>query len=312
MFQPDLVQEIVKTIQRRVSTPVTIKCRIGVDDLDSYDSLKHFVTQTCVLTGVKKVVLHARKAISGLNTKQNRAVPPLCYNVVHQLAKDFPDIAVVLNGGVQTLEDTEKLLNDAFLYDYDPSNSYNDIHWNVLGKRDFGTSQCDDSLDGSLASSPLRVELPPVHGVMLGRAVYNNPLLLCTADSRFYRQRDPCLSRRQILERYMDYCDQMQGDSTAPTRVVSSSAKKEAKEVKITCSILLNAMRNVINQVKNVNKYRQVLNDVYVEEVRRLGGKDVHANPSARTVIEEAMRVLDPDQLDAPLGDVDFHPHALA
>lgn len=304
MLNPELVQQIVLAMQRRVQCGITIKCRIGIDDLDSYEDLRTFINTSCLQTGVRKVVLHARKAVSGLNTKQNRAVPPLHHSIAHQLAKDYPDIQFVLNGGVQALDEAAQHLQPDWLYRYDPSNPFNDVHWSVLGKRALENADSDQF-----------IALPAVHGVMLGRSAYNNPLLLANADSQFYGLRDPCLSRRMILERYMDYCDFVQSDA-GPEKVIPASSHAhghghaEDKVSKVTCAILLNAMRNVINQVKHVNKFRQELNDVYVSEVRRLGGKDV-ANPSARLVIDQAMQVLDQDELDAPLGNMDFYPDAV-
>eukprot|EP00981_Chlorochromonas_danica_P015302 scaffold11566_cov156-Ochromonas_danica.AAC.2 len=315
MLQPTLVQEIVKTIQRRVSTPITIKCRVGIDEQDSYADLCHFIEETCLRTGVKKVILHARKAITGLNTKQNRAVPPLHPTLAHQLVKDYPDLTFVLNGGIQDVVDGSNHIEPkTWTFPFNPLDPYHSTYWTVLGKRVLDTSTPSSS---SIVSAPnvedeilaSGLQLPGVHGVMLGRAVYNNPLVLAQADSRVYGKRDPCLTRRQILERYMDYCDYMQSEQ-GPARLVSGHDKKEPRVSKITCSILLNAMRNVINHVKHVNKYRQQLNDIYIEEVNRLGGKDV-ANPSARLVIEGAMEALDEEELDAPLGDVEFYPNDL-
>ena len=77
MLEPDLVREIVSSMQRRVSIPVTVKCRIGADEKDSYEELKHFIH--CARDGgARKFIIHSRKCfLSGLTTKQNRDIPPL-------------------------------------------------------------------------------------------------------------------------------------------------------------------------------------------------------------------------------------------
>jgi len=103
MAEPDLVAQCISAMQQRVSIPVTVKSRIGIDDLDSYDALRHFVA-TVADAGCNDFIIHARKAwLKGLSPKQNREVPPLRYEVVYQIKKDFPDLNISLNGGVTTL-----------------------------------------------------------------------------------------------------------------------------------------------------------------------------------------------------------------
>ena len=97
MEEPDLVREIVYQMQRRTQQVVTVKCRLGVDNKDSYDELCLFL-RSCNAGGVRKFVMHSRKCIlKGLTTKQNRGIPPLRYDVVHRLMVDFPDLTFVLN-----------------------------------------------------------------------------------------------------------------------------------------------------------------------------------------------------------------------
>ena len=107
MEEPDYVREIVQQMQRRSSKPITIKCRIGVDNKDSYEELCHFIQQTH-LGGVQKFVIHSRKCfLKGLSTKQNRDVPPLKYDIVHRLVHDFPDLTFILNGGIMNFEEAK-------------------------------------------------------------------------------------------------------------------------------------------------------------------------------------------------------------
>lgn len=105
MKQPELVAECVVAMMDVVDIPVTIKTRIGVDDLDSDENLAHFVRQTAS-AGCRVFIIHARKAwLKGLSPKENREVPPLCYDVVYRLKQDFPELAIVLNGGIKTVSD---------------------------------------------------------------------------------------------------------------------------------------------------------------------------------------------------------------
>jgi tRNA-dihydrouridine synthase A len=104
MKDPNLVAECVHAMRQVVSIPVTVKTRIGVDDQDSYELLQQFV-QTVAATGCDTFIVHARKAwLNGLNPRQNRAVPPLRYEVVHQLKQDFKQLTIVINGGIATSE----------------------------------------------------------------------------------------------------------------------------------------------------------------------------------------------------------------
>jgi tRNA-dihydrouridine synthase A len=110
MLEPDLVAECVAAMQHAVTIPVTVKSRIGVDDQDSYEALVNFVA-AIAQAGCTTFIIHARKAwLSGLSPKQNREVPPLRYDSVYQLKTDFPDLEIILNGGITTLEQADEIL----------------------------------------------------------------------------------------------------------------------------------------------------------------------------------------------------------
>jgi len=110
MAEPELVAECVAAMAQAVSIPVTVKNRIGIDDRDSYEQLTHFIG-TVAGGGCRRFIVHARKAwLSGLSPKQNREVPPLRYDVVYQLKIDFPELEIILNGGVTSLEQTADIL----------------------------------------------------------------------------------------------------------------------------------------------------------------------------------------------------------
>src|SRR5690606_8685057 len=102
MREPALVADCVRAMRDAVAIPVTVKHRIGVDRLESYGFVRDFVG-TVAQAGCRVFVVHARNAwLDGLSPKDNRTVPPLRYPVVAQLARDFPALVFVLNGGLRT------------------------------------------------------------------------------------------------------------------------------------------------------------------------------------------------------------------
>lgn len=110
MAKADLVAESVAEMQSVVKIPVTVKTRIGIDDLDSYDFLCDFV-QKVHQTGCNEFIIHARKAwLSGLSPKQNREIPPLDYERVYQLKRDFPQLYISINGGIKTIAEMQQHL----------------------------------------------------------------------------------------------------------------------------------------------------------------------------------------------------------
>jgi len=110
MLTPTLVADCIKAMRDAVTVPVTLKHRIGVDERDSYPELADFVG-TLAEAGCQTFIVHARKAwLAGLSPKENREVPPLCYEIVHRLKQDFPALEVILNGGIQTLDEAERQL----------------------------------------------------------------------------------------------------------------------------------------------------------------------------------------------------------
>lgn len=107
MLSPDRVADCIASMKSAVSIPVTVKCRIGVDNQDSYQELCHFI-EKIAHAGCETVIIHARKAwLNGLSPKENREVPPLRYEVVYQIKQDFPKLSIVINGGIKTLADIE-------------------------------------------------------------------------------------------------------------------------------------------------------------------------------------------------------------
>ena len=111
MLEPNLVAESVASMKAVTSIPVTVKCRIGIDHQDSYEALHQFIEKVSQ-AGCSIFIIHARKAwLSGLNPKENRTLPPLQYEVVHRIKKDFPHLQIIINGGFKALAEIETELD---------------------------------------------------------------------------------------------------------------------------------------------------------------------------------------------------------
>jgi tRNA-dihydrouridine synthase A len=137
MREPEVVADCVAAMRAAVSLPITVKCRIGVDDQDPEQSLRTMI-DICAAAGVDVFAVHARKAwLEGLSPKENRDVPPLDYDLVYRVKRERPNLTILINGGIETLEQAEEHLRH-------------------------------------------------VDGVMLGRAAYQNPILLADVDARFF------------------------------------------------------------------------------------------------------------------------------
>jgi tRNA-dihydrouridine synthase A len=105
MAEPQLVAECIAAMNSRVKIPVTVKCRIGIDDMDDYAGLEHFV-DTVAAAGCEHFIVHARKAwLQGLSPKQNREIPPLRYDDVYRLKASHPSMTITINGGIRTSEE---------------------------------------------------------------------------------------------------------------------------------------------------------------------------------------------------------------
>ena len=191
MLKPQLVRRICHEMIRRVGhdVPVTVKCRLGADDCDSYEELLDFVN-IVKSSGAEHFIFHARKCLlNGLSTKENRSVPPLRYEWVHRLKREFPDLRISLNGGVRTLEQAAKELNL-------PSNN-NDNNTNS-----FPHNRTD------------------LDSVMIGRGAWHTPWIFTQADTRIFGEKtNPATgrSRRDIIVEYCDYVERFM--NTCPPKL---------------------------------------------------------------------------------------------
>ena len=112
MKEPDLVADCVSKMQAVTKLPVTIKTRIGYDDTEDYENLYNFI-EKLKNAGIKTFIIHARKAILGKFTpKQNLNIPPLKYDFVYRLKKDFPNEEIIINGGITSTDDVKTHLNE--------------------------------------------------------------------------------------------------------------------------------------------------------------------------------------------------------
>ena len=110
MKTPKIVSECVRAMQDVSQLPITIKCRIGVDDMDEVKGLDNFIDQVSA-EGVKLFVIHARKALlNGLSPKQNREIPPLDYSRVGALKKRRADLKIIINGGIKSIQEGQNLV----------------------------------------------------------------------------------------------------------------------------------------------------------------------------------------------------------
>ena len=149
MAEPDLVARCVAAMRGAVEIPVTVKCRIGIDDQDSEADFQRFI-DTVAETGCKHFIVHARKAwLAGLSPKQNREVPPIDYERVHRLKLARPELTVVINGGIASLEEAERHLAH--------------VDGVMLGRAAYQTpymlAQVDRRIFGASTTSPSRTDV---------------------------------------------------------------------------------------------------------------------------------------------------------
>ena len=196
MEEPELVNDCIKAMQEVVSIPITVKCRIGINERDDIDFLNNFVSKI-FNPKLKTLIVHARVAIlKGLTPRQNRQIPPLKYDNVYQLVNEFPDLQIILNGGIRDV---------------------------------------DESIE----------HLKKVHGVMLGRSPYDNPMIVSNVDSRIFNESDIGNDRKTILKKYLDYCiDQAhEGQPYSKTLKHVFGLNRGLKNAKSFRSLLLKTMQ---------------------------------------------------------------------
>ena len=177
MAFPKEVANIVKAMKEATDKPVSIKHRIGIDGknilpasfertlLDKYEDMVNFINTTKKI-GVNKYIIHARIAIlAGLDPKQNRSIPPLRYDEVYRVKKEYPDLHIEINGGIKTVKEIDE-------------------------------------------------HLKYVDSVMLGREIYDNPMIL-TEFGKYYGK-DINITRKEIIEKMIYYVENMEKQQIRP------------------------------------------------------------------------------------------------
>ncbi|XP_010534243.1 PREDICTED: uncharacterized protein LOC104809852 isoform X1 [Tarenaya hassleriana] len=165
MLEPKFVGEAMSVIAANTNASVTVKCRIGVDNHDSYNELCDFIYKVSSLSPTRHFIIHSRKALlRGLSPTDNRRVPPLKYEYFYALLRDFPDLKFTINGGINSVVEANAALKAG------------------------------------------------AHGVMVGRAAYNNPWqTLGHVDTAIYGSTSSGITRRQVIEQYQVYGDSVLG-----------------------------------------------------------------------------------------------------
>ena len=197
MIEPKLVQKCLNAMKRTVSIPVTAKCRTGIDKIEDYDFLRCFV-EGIANQNVATIIIHARNAIlKGLSPRQNRTIPPLKYDYVYRIKEDFPELQIIINGGIDSLTEAKDHLQN-------------------------------------------------VDGVMLGRAPYDNPMMLEDVDSEIFGGPRKQILRLDILKEYLAYLE-------------------ELDDPKIRLNQVLKHIYGLNKGLKNARKYRYEINQIMKE-----------------------------------------------
>ena len=197
MIEPKLVQTCLNAMKQSVSIPVTAKCRTGIDKIEDYDFLRSFV-EGIANQNIATIIIHARNAIlKGLSPRQNRTIPPLKYDYVYRIKEDFPELEIIINGGIDSLIEAKD-------------------------------------------------HLQKVDGVMLGRAPYDNPMMLEDVDSEIFGEPKKRISRLDILKEYLNYLENLDNP-------------------KIRLNQVLKHIYGLNKGLKNARKYRYEINQIMKE-----------------------------------------------
>lgn len=200
MKKADIALDLVRSMQENVSgqMPVSVKCRVGVDDLDDIDFIHDFIEK--LIPVCTRFVLHARKCVlDGLyNAKQNRTIPPLQFPRVYELCRRFPQAEFWINGGIRTLADAKSICYGSSLGVHRPEK-----HCTLP------CASCN-SPHGSCTVPPFECAPPNLRGCMMGRAAIDNPAIFWDVDRYFFGLKaNPCQNRRQVLEQYCQYLEDL-------------------------------------------------------------------------------------------------------
>uniref|UniRef100_A0A7S0FLY9 DUS-like FMN-binding domain-containing protein n=1 Tax=Pyrodinium bahamense TaxID=73915 RepID=A0A7S0FLY9_9DINO len=271
MLRKEVVRDIIHAMSRVVQIPVTVKCRLGVDDQDSPEFTRQFV-ETVAQGGCRHFIIHARKAwLSGLSPAQNRTIPPLHYPRVLELCRTFPYLSFTLNGGVTDIGHARALLG---FPNKELCGETQELVESAWGWHEAGAE------GGSFLALPSNLQ-----GIMIGRGAMTNPVMLWDVDHAIYGDAKPSkpLTRRRLLESYSSYLEEVhpEGDSERSVGSVHLATKP-------TLGLFSGLRGNKAFRVAMDNLMR-------VKANRELG--PAHILAEAMKVVEEA----NPGLLDDPL-----------
>ena len=206
MKQAEVAESVVQAMKEAAppGKPVSVKCRIGVDELDNLEYIVEFLkrlSKHCTI-----FYLHARKCLLGgiLTPAQNRVVPPLNYARVYEICRLFPDCEFYINGGIPDLKAAKAICYGSQQSFFEgagdtPKDDQQQRH-------QVPCSICDFD-NGSCVAPPLQAP-PNLRGCMLGRMARDNPALLWDVDRYWYgMDKNPCQNRRQVLDQYLDFLE---------------------------------------------------------------------------------------------------------
>lgn len=206
MAEPGTVARCVEAMTKAVKIPVTVKCRIGIDDCEPAIFLRNFIKPVAE-AGCEMFVIHARKAwLKGLSPKENREVPPLDYDLPAQIKREFPNLQIILNGGIKTVEQIQSFLN--------PSSSSRPERSGVEGS---GTPHPSQVRSLGYARDDNAAVLD---GVMIGREAYQNPGILTDIERDIFANPNP-LSAREAVLAMIPYIEQQSRDYGTPMKSIT-------------------------------------------------------------------------------------------
>ncbi|GAU12631.1 hypothetical protein TSUD_121220 [Trifolium subterraneum] len=205
MLEPKFVAEAVSVIAANTKVPVSVKCRIGVDDHDSYNELCDFIYQVSSQSPARHFIIHSRKALlNGLSPAENRSIPPLKYEYFYGLLRDFPDLTFTINGGITGIDEINAALKTgAHGVMVGRAAYHKKMGWKgARGERERGESDEKGKLWFKSRNYAilfrlffeLRARASPWH-------------LLGNVDSAIYGVPSIGLTRRQVIEKYQVYGD---------------------------------------------------------------------------------------------------------
>jgi tRNA-dihydrouridine synthase A len=192
MADPQLVADGVAAMKAAVQIPVTVKCRIGIDDSDDYPFLEDFIKKVSSAgsAGCDTFIIHARKAwLKGLSPKENREIPPLRYDIAAEIKKNYPNLTIILNGGLTTIAQIKQALSPEICI---PANA------------------------GIHGSPPARGCYTGFDGVMIGREAYNNPWSLTEMELALFGTPQP--DRFDVCQKMIPYIESQTSTIHSTTR----------------------------------------------------------------------------------------------